>query len=81
VCSSHAIHCFWNKVYGEIVMKRQPARKWIQLLTTLVYNCHLPGFVSGGIFKGNTKAACVPGLNCYSCPGAVEAVRLDRCRR
>jgi len=71
VCSSHAIHCFWNKVYGEIVMKRQPARKWIQLLTTLVYNCHLPGFVSGGIFKGNTKAACVPGLNCYSCPGAV----------
>lgn len=29
------------------------------------------GFVKGKIWKGQTKALCVPGLNCYSCPGAL----------
>ncbi len=26
---------------------------------------------SGKIYKGNLKKLCVPGMNCYSCPGAV----------
>lgn len=33
-------------------------------------NGYLPGFVDGRLYGGATKLACVPGLNCYSCPGA-----------
>lgn len=43
----------------------------IQAVATLVTNANLKGFFDGKIYKGNTKVACVPGLNCYSCPGAV----------
>jgi polyferredoxin len=28
------------------------------------------GFAQGRIYKGRLKSICVPGLNCYSCPGA-----------
>lgn len=48
-------------------------RSYIQLLTAVLYNCHITGFVNGRIYKGKTKGICVPGLNCYSCPGAVAA--------
>ena len=51
-------------------------RKFIQLLSALIYNANLPGFVSGELYKGSTKGICVPGLNCYSCPGAVGACPL-----
>ena len=43
----------------------------IQALATLATNANLKGFFEGRIYTGNTKVACVPGLNCYSCPGAV----------
>ena len=43
----------------------------IQAVATLVTNANLKGFFDGKIYKGNTKVACVPGLNCYSCPGAI----------
>ena len=48
-------------------------RKWIQLYAALLYNANLKGFVSGNIYKGDSKKFCVPGINCYSCPGAVGA--------
>ncbi|MDR1713713.1 MAG: 4Fe-4S binding protein [Coriobacteriales bacterium] len=48
-------------------------RRIIQLLAALLFNLNLPGFASGSIYKGATKAICAPGLNCYSCPGAVTA--------
>ncbi|MDR1421857.1 MAG: redoxin domain-containing protein [Coriobacteriales bacterium] len=48
-------------------------RRIIQVLAALLYNLNLPGFVQGRIYQGSTKAICVPGLNCYSCPGAVGA--------
>lgn len=48
-------------------------RPFIQGIATLLANANLQGFVTGKIFKGNTKIVCVPGLNCYSCPGAVGA--------
>ncbi len=51
-------------------------RQYIQLLTAVFYNCHLSGFLTGKIFKGQTKGICVPGLNCYSCPGALFACPL-----
>lgn len=51
-------------------------RKLIQLYTALLFNANIKGFVSGNIYKGDTKQMCVPGLNCYSCPGAVGACPL-----
>ena len=51
-------------------------RKCIQLVSALLYNANLSGFASGSIYKGQTKGLCVPGLNCYSCPGAVASCPL-----
>jgi len=51
-------------------------RRYIQLLSALVYNANIPGFVRGTIFKGSIKGVCVPGLNCYSCPGAIASCPL-----
>lgn len=51
-------------------------RRLIQVYAALLYNANIKGFITGDIFKGNTKYACVPGLNCYSCPGAVGACPL-----
>lgn len=48
-------------------------RGWIQAAATLLTNIHLPNFFKGGIYQGKGKAVCVPGLNCYSCPGAAGA--------
>lgn len=48
-------------------------RGWIQATATLLTNIHLPNFIKGGIYQGKGKAVCVPGLNCYSCPGAAGA--------
>ena len=36
-------------------------------------NGNLRGFYEGSIYRGNGKTVCVPGLNCYSCPGALGA--------
>lgn len=46
-------------------------RKLTQIITALVTNSHIKGFFNGTIYKGASKKFCVPGLNCYSCPGAV----------
>ena len=51
-------------------------RRWmIQTLSALATNAYIPGFFSKplSIYTGQLKNACVPGLNCYSCPGAVGA--------
>jgi len=48
-------------------------RKVIQLLAALLMNLNLVGFATGRIYKGPSKMVCAPGLNCYSCPGAVLA--------
>ena len=51
-------------------------RRLIQLYAALLYNAHLKGFAEGKIYTGSLKNLCVPGLNCYSCPGAVAACPL-----
>ncbi|MBQ8537258.1 MAG: 4Fe-4S binding protein [Clostridia bacterium] len=51
-------------------------RRLIQLYAALLYNAHLKGFIKGDIYTGPLKGLCVPGLNCYSCPGAVGACPL-----
>ena len=46
-------------------------RRMIQVLWAFLTNSYLVGFVQGKIYRGKLKNLCVPGLNCYSCPGAV----------
>lgn len=61
----------WFKAYWPT------KRKWMQLYFALLFNANLKGFISGNIYTGNvTKTVCVPGINCYSCPGAVGACPL-----
>lgn len=51
--------------------KKIKSNRWkIQALATLSTNPFLMNFFNGKIFKGKLKGVCVPGLNCYSCPGA-----------
>ena len=51
-------------------------RKAVQAVWGILQNGHLSGFVSGLTCAGPLKRFCVPGLNCYSCPGAVGACPL-----
>lgn len=55
---------------------RPAPRRLVQLYAALLYNAHVRGFIEGKIYTGPAKALCVPGLNCYSCPGAVGACPL-----
>jgi len=52
-------------------MKNSTKRSFIQLAAAAIINGYAVGFAKGKIFKGKTKNACVPVLNCYSCPGAL----------
>lgn len=46
-------------------------RLWVQVIFTALTNGYVFGFMKGKIYQGGSKQLCVPGLNCYSCPGAV----------
>jgi polyferredoxin len=48
----------------------------VQLIAAVLYNCNIKGFADANIYQGNIKGICVPGLNCYSCPGAIGACPL-----
>ncbi len=52
---------------------RSSFQRVVQLCACALFNGYALGFQKGKIFKGPTKAACVPVLNCYSCPGALGA--------
>lgn len=54
----------WN------LIKKRP---FIQAVATILSNPYLQNFSKGTIYQGNGKHICVPGLNCYSCPGASGA--------
>lgn len=43
----------------------------VQLAFTALTNGYAAGFAKGSIYKGPGKFICLPGLNCYSCPGAL----------
>ena len=65
-----------NKIKNFFIKIKPSKRKIVQLYTALLYNANIKGFFSGRIYKGVTKNVCVPGLNCYSCPGAIGACPL-----
>ena len=51
-------------------------RKITQLATAILYNANFAGFKNANIYQGPIKKLCVPGLNCYSCPGSIAACPL-----
>lgn len=53
--------------------KGNKLRHPVQFLFTIATNGYFKGFLEGNIYKGSSKSICVPGLNCYSCPGALGA--------
>jgi polyferredoxin len=48
-------------------------RKIVQIIAAVTQNGYFKGFVTGSLYRGGLKRLCVPGLNCYSCPGALGA--------
>ena len=64
------------KIKNWFIKHKPSKRKVIQVYTALLYNANLKGFIKGEIFTGNSKVGCVPGLNCYSCPGAIGSCPL-----
>ncbi len=67
-----------NSISGNKAEKiRRPGtRRLVQLYAALLYNANVKGFIDGHIYTGNLKSVCVPGFNCYSCPGAVASCPL-----
>lgn len=51
--------------------KKRGIRRKIQLGWSVLTNGNLLGFVQGRIYTGKLKSMCLPGLNCYSCPGSL----------
>lgn len=56
-----------------IKRQKQHVRLLVQILFTAVTNGYVLGFSKGKIYRGTSKRVCVPGLNCYSCPGAIAS--------
>lgn len=56
-------------------MDKKKQSEWkrhrFQILWAFLTNSYLAGFAKGKIYDGKLKNLCVPGLNCYSCPGAL----------
>ena len=72
------IKLFFIKIWQWLKNHAPTRRRIIQVYSALLFNANIKGFFKPEqvIYTGNTKVACVPGLNCYSCPGAVGACPL-----
>lgn len=57
-------------------MKQDKKRLITQICAALLQNANVKGFTTGRIYQGDLKRICVPGLNCYSCPGAIGSCPL-----
>lgn len=64
---------FFSKIKIWFKNHKPTKRRIIQLYAALLINSNIKGFFTGKIYRGPSKNLCVPGLNCYSCPGAVGA--------
>jgi len=65
----HGMYRDWMKVMKKL-------RLAVQLIFTILTNGYVYGYLNGKIYQGKLKYTCVPGLNCYSCPGAVASCPL-----
>lgn len=54
--------------------KKRKLSQWprhgAQAAWAFISNSYMAGYVQGKIYQGPLKNLCVPGMNCYSCPGA-----------
>ncbi len=55
------------------IKKHNRFRLMVQAISFAFSNGYVNGWIKGKIYTGNAKKICLPGLNCYSCPGAVFA--------
>ena len=67
---------FFSKIKTWWHNHKPTKRRIIQIYTALLYNANVKGFFNGQIYQGPTKNLCVPGMNCYSCPGAIGSCPL-----
>lgn len=67
---------FFTKIKNWFVKHKPTKRRLIQVYAALLYNANIKGFVTGNIYQGASKQFCLPGFNCYSCPGAIGACPL-----
>ncbi|MBR2622753.1 MAG: 4Fe-4S binding protein [Clostridia bacterium] len=67
---------FFVKIKNWLIRIKPSKRKIIQLYAALLTNANIKGFFNGQIYMGATKNLCVPGMNCYSCPGAIGSCPL-----
>ena len=65
-----------SKIKSFFIKIKPSKRKIIQVYAALLFNANIKGFLTGTIFEGVSKSICTPGLNCYSCPGAITACPL-----
>ncbi len=63
----HGVHR--DRLNMKRSMKEWP-RHAAQSVWAVLTNSYGKGFLTGKIYQGNLKKLCVPGMNCYSCPGA-----------
>ncbi len=55
----------------KVKLERVRHRGKVQLFVAAASNSWVTGFLAGKVYQGSTKQLCHPGLNCYSCPGAL----------
>lgn len=55
----------------RVKTQRVRGRGAVQLFVAAASNSYVTGFAAGKVYAGNLKQVCHPGLNCYSCPGAL----------
>ena len=53
--------------------KHDRFRTIIQAIAFAFTNGYVNGWAKGKIYTGDVKRFCIPGMNCYSCPGAIAA--------
>lgn len=51
--------------------KQNRLRLTVQAISFAFSNGYVNGWSKGRIYTGPVKKICLPGLNCYSCPGAI----------
>ena len=66
----------YTKAYEPKEQVPYKHRHLIQFISMLVYNADVRNWFNGSISHAATKNICVPGLNCYSCPGALASCPL-----
>ncbi len=65
-----------KKLFTKLRALVPSRRKIIQVYAALLFNANIKGFITGTYYTGPLKHLCSPGINCYSCPGAVGACPL-----